>query len=247
VSPVYIYDRQPSGSQSRSTGQLTTYRLAQRNPYYLDRTISGFLGRRENHSRYGWAHEGLGQLTTDELSKKLQHFSFLPHFVERNGKDVPLTPRAMDPGIYDGPQNYKIAPRLQDCLKTVMAMENGKFRHIKVALVDLTKNVMQPEFAASFDHKEPVFAASVPKIAPMLAAYQLRHDLRVAWKQKAVKTLDDLLVSCAPTGPTLNATPRPSRRPSRVGSRALEVRRAEGSSSSCKDKRLLSTNLRLLD
>lgn len=98
----------------------------------------------------------------------------------------------MDPGIYYGAEQYKIAPRLQECLKTVMAMEKGKFRHIKVALVDLTKNVMQPEFAASFDHREPVFAASIPKIAAMLAAHQLRHDLRVALKQKAVKTLDDL-------------------------------------------------------
>jgi len=150
------------------------------------------LGRGENNNTYAWANEGLGQLKTDELSKKLTHLSFLPHFVEVNGKDVALTPGAMDPGIYDGPEKYKIAPRLQDCLKTVMVMEKGKFRHIKVALVDLTKNVMQPEFAASFDHKEPLFAASVPKIAPMLAAYQLRHDLRVALKQKPVKTLDDL-------------------------------------------------------
>ena len=76
----------------------------------------------------------------------------------------------MNPGIYDGAEKYKIAPTLQECLKTVMAMEKGKYRHIKVALVDLTKNVMQPEFAASFDHREPVFVASVPKIAAMLAA-----------------------------------------------------------------------------
>jgi hypothetical protein len=73
-----------------------------------------------------------------------------------------------------------------------MVMERGKFRHIKVALVDLTKNVMQPELAASFDHKQPVVAASVLKIAPMLAAFQLRHDLRVAMKRKAVKTQADL-------------------------------------------------------
>jgi hypothetical protein len=184
---MYIYDRQPSGSP----GQLITLRPAQRNPYYLDRTISGFLAREENN-RYAWADQGLGQLSADAFSKKFLFLSFLPHFVEVNGKDVPLTPGAMDPGIYDGPQNYRIAPRLQDCLKAVMRMSKGKFRHIKVALVDLTKNVMQPEFAGSFDHKEPVFAASVPKIAPMLAAYQLRHDLRVALKQKAVKTLDDL-------------------------------------------------------
>jgi hypothetical protein len=181
---VYIYDHQPSDSPSRSRQQ-------QRGPYLLDRTVSRFLPRGEYDQQPVWADQGLG-LSAEALSKNLSHFSLLPHFVEVNGKELPLTPAAMDPGIYDGAEQYKIAPRLQECLKTVMAMEKGKFRHIKVALVDLTKNVMQPEFAASFDHREPVFVASVPKIAPMLAAYQLRHDLRVGSKQKPVKTLDDL-------------------------------------------------------
>src|SRR6266536_6655044 len=117
---MYIYDRQPSGSQSRSRERLIKLRPALRNPYYLDRTISGFLSRGKNN-RYVWADQGLGQLSADALSKKLLFLSFLPHFVEVNGKDLPLTPAAIDPGIYDGPEKYKIAPRLQDCLKTVMA------------------------------------------------------------------------------------------------------------------------------
>ena len=188
---MYIYEPNPPTSHVRRAERFAPLPPAHHNPYDLDRIISGFLGRGDNH-QYLWANEGLGQLTVDELSKKLKYLSFLPHFVEVNGKDLPLTPSAMNPGIYDGAEKYQIASRLQDCLKTVMSMGKGKFRHIKVALADLTKNVMQPEFAASFDHKEPVFAASVPKIASMLAAYQLRHDLRVALKQKAVKTLDDL-------------------------------------------------------
>jgi Skp family chaperone for outer membrane proteins len=188
---MYIFEHNPLTSRVSRAERPASLRPAPLNPDDFGRTISGYLKHGAKHSSV-WVNEGLGQLTTDELSKKLKHFSFLPHFVERNGKDIPLTPSVMDPGIYDGPQNYNIAPRLQDCLKTVMMMEKGRFRHIKVALVDLTKNVMQPEFAASFDHKEPVFAASVPKIAPMLAGYQLRHDLRVALKQKPVKTLDDL-------------------------------------------------------
>lgn len=188
---MYIYDQQPLDSPSRFGRQLIKLRPSQSGSYYLDRIMAEFFGRGENDQQPVWADQGLG-LSAEALSKKLSHFSFLPHFVEVNGKDLPLTPAAMEPGIYDGAENYKIALGLQNCLKTVMAMENGKFRHIKVALVDLTKNVMRPEFAASFDHKEPVFAASVPKIATMLAAYQLRHDLRVALKQKAVKTLDDL-------------------------------------------------------
>ena len=66
-----------------------------------------------------------------------------------------------------------------------MVMDNKKFRHIQVALVDLTKGVMQPEFAASFDHKQPVIAASIPKVAAILAAFQLQHDLRVTLKKRA--------------------------------------------------------------
>ncbi len=130
--------------------------------------------------------------TEEGLRKKLKHLSLFPHFAEVNGKDVPLTPSLMDPKIYDGPDKYKISTgRLQDCLKTVMVMEKKKFRHIKVALVDLTKDVMKPEFAASFDHKEQVFAASVPKIAAMLAAFQLRQDI---WflRNKGAKTLAEL-------------------------------------------------------
>jgi hypothetical protein len=187
---MYIYDHQLSGSQSRFKEQLITSWPAQRNPYYFDRDISGFSGRGEN-SRYVWADQGLGQLSSEVLSKRLMNLSFLPHFVEVNGKDLPLTPAAMDPGIYDGPEKYKIAPRLQDCLKTVMALEKGKFRHIKVALVDLTKDPMRPEFAA-FDHKQPVIAASIPKIAAMLAAHQLLQDLRVAAKRRATKPINDL-------------------------------------------------------
>jgi hypothetical protein len=134
----------------------------------------------------------LGQLTADELSKKLQHLALLSHFVERNGKDVPLTPGAMDPGIYGGPVKYKlpIGGTLQGFLEGVLT-RNKQFSHIKVALVDLTKDVCKPEFAG-FNHKAPVSAASIPKIAAMLAAYQLRQDLRVAVKQKGTKTLAEL-------------------------------------------------------
>ena len=72
---------------------------------------------------------------------------------------VTLKPSVLDPQIYDGSENYKIAPKLQDCLKDVIKKAN--FRPIKVALVDLTKGRMQPEFAGSFnrDYTIPVEAA----------------------------------------------------------------------------------------
>ena len=90
----------------------------------------------------------------------------------------------MDPGIYDGPKKYRvpIGSTLQGFLEGVL-IHNKQFGHIKVALVDLTKDISKPEFAG-FNHQVPVSAASVPKIAAMLAAYQLRHDLRALLKKQ---------------------------------------------------------------
>lgn len=116
--------------------------------------------------------------TADGLAKKLKVLSFLPHQVEVNGNDVWLKPAVMDPGIYDGPEKYKVSLTLQQALMKVM--NAPKFRHMKIALVDLTRGA--PQFAG-FNHKTQVFIASVAKVAPMLAAFQLRQDLR-AWLKK---------------------------------------------------------------
>jgi hypothetical protein len=108
---------------------------------------------------------------------RTKHLTLLPHRAVQGGKDVALTPAVADPKIYDGPSAYKIAPKLQAYLMAVM--KQAKFAHIRVAIADLTKDVKAPEFAG-FKHKEQVFVASVAKIAAMLAAFQLRHDLNVA-------------------------------------------------------------------
>ena len=130
------------------------------------------------------------QETAEGLRKKLSHLALFPHLVEANGKDVALAPAVMDPGIYDGPSKYKIATTLQACL--LAAMERRRdLRHIKVALVDLSRDVQKPEMAA-YSHKSQVFAASVPKIAAMLAAFQLRHDLGVLLKQNKGKSRDQI-------------------------------------------------------
>jgi hypothetical protein len=133
---------------------------------------------------------GLG-MPAAELKKKLKFLSLLPHRLQSKGKDVPLTPAAVEPKIYDGLEKYLISRPLQDCLNAVM--KNKEFQGIKAALVDLTKGVTQPEFAG-FNHKTQVFAASVPKITTLLAAFQLRRDLRVALKVKTPKpaTLQEL-------------------------------------------------------
>ena len=127
--------------------------------------------------------------TAARLNRKLKSLSLLPHVGVIFGNEAPLSPLAMNPGIYDDPVKYKVAGQLQKCLNTVM--NKKEFRHIKVALVDLTKGVSQPEFAGFF-HKQQVAVANIPKIAPMLAAFQLRRDLRVALRNKGLKSLNEL-------------------------------------------------------
>jgi hypothetical protein len=100
----------------------------------------------------------------------------LTHSVEVRGKNVWLDRSMADPKFYDGPTRYKHAAALQTCLDQVA--KGTRFAHIKIALVDLTKSKLgKPDFAA-FGGTEQVFVASVAKIAAMLAAFQLRQDLR---------------------------------------------------------------------
>lgn len=128
--------------------------------------------------------------TAEELQTKLQHLALLPNSVEIDGIEAPLKPVNIIPGIYDGPSKFKIAPRLQACLEAVM---KKRFPNLSVALVDLTKGDSPPEFAG-FNHKSQVPVSGIPKMAAMLAAYQLRHDLRTLLKTtaKASKSLDEL-------------------------------------------------------
>jgi len=181
---MYISDSESPGPQFRRKAQVVILRPSQ--PYSY-----GNPDAEMRTSVYRPALAGLGQISPQSLASKLKHVAFFPHFVEVNRKEVSLKPSDMDPGIYDGPENYKIASGLQDCLKPVMVMQKNKFRHIKVALVDLTKNVMQPEFAGSFDHKQQVSVASIAKLASMLGAFQLRQDV---WflRGKGAKTLAEL-------------------------------------------------------
>lgn len=146
--------------------------------------------------------------TPQAAAKKLKLPSLPTHTVEVNGSDKVLEPSVMDPGIYDGPQKYKVAATLQTCLMEVM--KKSQFSHIKTALVDLTKDVTKPEFAG-FNHKSQVFAASVTKIAAMLGAFQLRHDLRAALKTKGskAKTLDEFFALVGADLASARATPFP--------------------------------------
>lgn len=80
----------------------------------------------------------------------------------------------LDPGIYDGASKFKITPSLQDALKA--AVTKLKLTGAPIALVDLTKDPNAPDFAG-WNHKAPTFPASMAKLIPMYAAFQLRADL----------------------------------------------------------------------
>jgi V8-like Glu-specific endopeptidase len=81
----------------------------------------------------------------------------------------------LDPGFYDGPEKYRIASTLQQCLQD--AVKRVGTGSAPIALVDLTKDPSAPDFAG-WNHKAQTFPASMAKLIPMLAAFQLRSDLK---------------------------------------------------------------------
>jgi len=60
---MYIFDRKLSGSQSRAKEQPISSQPAQRNSYYPDQGVGGFLGRGGSSGSYVWENEGLGKLS----------------------------------------------------------------------------------------------------------------------------------------------------------------------------------------
>lgn len=144
---------------------IPRFLFADESPLALDELARGLAG---DDARFD------GE-TAPGLAKRLKYLAFLPHWV-KGGSAVPLTPAEMDPGFYDGATSYRIDPKgkLQTCLELVL--KTRRFAKIKVALVDLTAG---KDELAGVGHQAHVFAASVPKIATLLAAFQLQHDLRV--------------------------------------------------------------------
>jgi len=61
---------------------LISLRPVQRNSYSPNRIVRKFLRRGRTNSGDVWSYKGLGQLTTDELSKQLKFLSILPHWCE---------------------------------------------------------------------------------------------------------------------------------------------------------------------
>jgi hypothetical protein len=76
---------------------------------------------------------------TANLRRLTKQLSLLLHRATKDGKDVALTPTMADPKIYEDSSKYRIAPKLQKCLRAVVAQR--KCAHIRVAIADLTKDV----------------------------------------------------------------------------------------------------------
>ncbi len=111
-----------------------------------------------------------------------------------------LCPEIMNPGFIDAStdsvnKNTSLQAALENLLDT-------KYRRIKskiaVALVDLTgpaKN-FAPEFAG-WHETEQLFGASVPKIAPLYAVFQLHQDLQTLANRARISAKSDLLEEAA--------------------------------------------------
>lgn len=128
-----------------------------------------------------WRGGAVREETFAGLGKRLTHFSFFPHWA-KGGTAVRMTPAEMDPGYYKPDGTYTLSPSLQPHLTTLVRC--APFTSSRVALVDLTKDRDTPEFAG-VRHMQQVFIASVAKIAPLLAAFQLQQDIRAMARRPA--------------------------------------------------------------
>jgi len=162
---MYIYHRKLSGSQFRSTEQPITSRSAQRNSYYPDRVISGFLGRGENN-RYVWADQALGQTPSAFPSKFLWGAKTFSTNLES----------AFQRAIIAARNNaaFSHLPDVRTIPIAIMALDDGGSRPV----------AGQREF-------EMFYSGSLLKVAAMYAAFQLRvavNDLAATLDAAVVDT-----------------------------------------------------------
>jgi hypothetical protein len=145
---MYIYDRQPSGPQSRSTGRLITLRTALRSPYYLDRPISGFLERGEHSSDLG-ADQALGQ-----------------------------APSAFPPKFLWGAKTFSTNLESSFQRAIIAARNNPAFSHlpdprtVPIVIMALDPSGSRP--VAGQREFEMFFSGSLLKVAAMYGAFHLR-------------------------------------------------------------------------
>ena len=173
---MYIYHRKLSGSQFRSTEQPITSRSAQRNSYYPDRVISGFLGRGENN-RYVWADQALGQTPSAFPSKFLWGAKTFSTNLES----------AFQRAIIAARNNaaFSHLPDVRTIPIAIMALDDGGSRPV----------AGQREF-------EMFYSGSLLKVAAMYAAFQLRvavNDLAATFDPAVVDTPEKLFQKISAT------------------------------------------------
>jgi len=133
----------------------------------------------------------------------------LTHFLKEartipGGQLVPgvhkLCPQIMNPGFID-PKTDSVnkEPSLQTALENLLDTKYKRLKSkIAVAVVDLTGPSKQfaPEFAG-WHESEQLFGASVPKIAPLFAVFQLQQDLQTLANRARISAKGDLINEAA--------------------------------------------------
>ena len=130
--------------------------------------------------------------TNKQFQRIKWKWTLLPHTSPIGNR---LNPNDVNPGFFDAKGKIKLntgtaSKKLQDHLNE-MIQNNQKYKNMFISLVDLS-NLNSPKFAGH-NYKKMVNVDSMAKVAAMLTAFQLRHDLRNLIIQHNVKSKIDLL------------------------------------------------------
>jgi hypothetical protein len=123
----------------------------------------------------------LAREVPERLCRRITNLSLLPYRAEHVAKKRCAHPGACGSENLRGSTSYRIAK----------VMKQPELAHISVASADFTNKASARDFAGA-KHKQRLFAARVPKIAVVLAAFQLRHDLQIAAATGKFAKIDDL-------------------------------------------------------
>ena len=116
----------------------------------------------------------------------IKFWALLPHTIDVGAGPVPLEPSRLTLSFYapDGQLLYNTG--FQNKLDLVVTADRALVP-LAIAVADLTADPLKPKVALH-NASRLVFGMSIPKIAAMLAAFQIRKDLRVLAGSAAITT-----------------------------------------------------------
>ena len=116
----------------------------------------------------------------------MQFWSLLPHTIDVGGGPVPLEPSRLSLSFYANDGQLLYNGRIQSTFDVVVTADQA-LMPLSIAVADLTEDPLKPKVALH-NASKLVFGMSITKIAAMLAAFQVRKDLRVLATSPAIKT-----------------------------------------------------------